>query len=521
MSTQDARQDGGAVEPVTIRTMFRKVLVANRGEIAVRIIRALREFEIEPVAVYSDVDRAALHVRMADEAVCLGAADSRESYLNIERVIDAALRTGAEAIHPGYGFLSENADFAQACVDAGLTFIGPSPESIRRMGSKTAARAIARGVGVPTVPGAAGAVSELKDALAIAAEVGYPVLLKAAAGGGGKGMRLVSQPGEMEAAIRDASSEAERAFHDARVYIEKAVIRPRHIEIQVLGDQHGNLIHLGERECSLQRRHQKVIEESPSPLMAIHPELRERMGEAACRAARAAGYYNAGTVEFLVDASLNFYFLEMNTRLQVEHPVTELVTGFDLVHQQLRIAAGGRLDISQQDVRWRGSAIECRIYAEDPENGFLPSPGTITRLHRPTGPGVRLDAGVYLGWTIPMEYDPLVAKLAVHAETRDLAIARLRGALEEYSVNGVKTTISFFHQILNDPEFRAGRLHTGFIEEYLARRSNDSPDEAIVEMAALAGALAATREDAAAHPQGRASSAPSRWRASGRERGLR
>ncbi len=504
----------------TIRTMFRKVLVANRGEIAVRIIRALREFGISAVAVYSDADRSALHVRMADEAVCLGAADSRESYLNIGRVVDAARRTGAEAVHPGYGFLSENADFAQACVDAGLVFIGPSPESIRGMGSKTAARAIAREAGVPTVPGAAGAVTGVDEALAIAAGVGYPVLLKAAAGGGGKGMRLVSEPREMEAAVRDASSEAERAFHDSRVYIEKAVVRPRHIEIQVLGDQHGNLIHLGERECSLQRRHQKVIEESPSPLMATHPELRERMGEAACRAARAAGYYNAGTVEFLVDSSLNFYFLEMNTRLQVEHPVTELVTGVDLVHEQLRIAAGERLRIAQEDVQWRGSAIECRIYAEDPENAFLPSPGTITRLHRPTGPGIRLDAGVYLGWTIPMEYDPLIAKLSAHAETREFAIARLRGALEEYSVNGVKTTISFFHQILHDAEFRAGRLHTGFIEEYMARRHADAPDDAIVEMAVLAGALAASRNDAAPRHCAKPGRMASRWRALGRERGL-
>lgn len=500
--------------------MFRKVLVANRGEIAVRIIRALREFGIRAVAVYSEVDRSALHVRMADEAVCLGAADARESYLNIDRVVDAARRTGAEAVHPGYGFLSENADFAQACVNAGLVFIGPSPESIRRMGSKTAARAIAREAGVPTVPGAAGAVNGIEEALEIAAGVGYPVLLKAAAGGGGKGMRLVAEPREMESAIRDASSEAERAFHDSRVYIEKAVIRPRHIEIQVLGDQHGNLIHLGERECSLQRRHQKVIEESPSPLMAAHPELRARMGEAACRAARAANYYNAGTVEFLVDNSLNFYFLEMNTRLQVEHPVTELVTGIDLVHQQLRIAAGEHLTITQSDVQWRGSAIECRIYAEDPENTFLPSPGTITRLHRPTGPGIRLDAGVYLGWTIPLEYDPLIAKLTAYAETRELAIARLRGALEEYSVNGVKTTISFFHQILDDEEFRAGRLHTGFIEEYMERRQVNTTDEAVEDMAALAGALAAVRNDPVMQPKTAYARPVSRWRSLGRERGL-
>jgi acetyl-CoA carboxylase biotin carboxylase subunit len=503
--------------------MFRKVLVANRGEIAVRVIRALREFGIASVAVYSDADRAALHVRMADEAVHLGAADSRESYLNIPKVVAAATRTGAEAVHPGYGFLSENADFAQACVDAGLTFIGPPPEAIRKMGSKTAARALAQQAGVPTVPGAPGAVSDLGEALEIAARVGYPVLLKAAAGGGGKGMRLVATPEEMAAAIRDASSEAERAFHDARVYIEKAVIRPRHVEIQVLGDSYGHLIHLGERECSLQRRHQKVIEESPSPLMAVHPELRQRMGEAACRAARSAGYWNAGTVEFLVDESLDFYFLEMNTRLQVEHPVTELVTGIDLVHWQLRIAAGEPLTLQQEDIQWRGSAMECRIYAEDPENGFLPSPGTITRLDRPAGPGVRLDSGVYLGWTIPMEYDPLVAKLAVHAETRELAISRLRGALEEYSVDGVKTTIPFFHQILDDAEFRAGRLHTGFIEEYFRRRELPPTDRQVEEMAALAGALAASRGIAAGGTlDGRTTAATaSAWRAAGNQRGMR
>jgi acetyl-CoA carboxylase biotin carboxylase subunit len=503
--------------------MFRKVLVANRGEIAVRVIRALREFGIPSVAVYSDVDRAALHVRLADEAVHLGPADSRESYLHIPRVIEAALRRGAEAVHPGYGFLSENADFAQACVDAGLTFIGPSPDAIRKMGSKTAARALARQAGVPTVPGAPGAVSDLREALEIAGAVGYPVLLKAAAGGGGKGMRLVHTPEEMAAALRDAASEAERAFHDARVYIEKAVLRPRHIEIQVLGDHYGHLIHLGERECSLQRRHQKVIEESPSPLMALHPELRHRMGEAACRAARSAGYSNAGTVEFLVDESLNFYFLEMNTRLQVEHPVTELVTGLDLVHWQLRIAAGEPLSLKQEDIQWRGSAIECRVYAEDPENGFLPSPGAITRLDRPAGPGVRLDSGVYLGWTIPMEYDPLVAKLAVHAETRDLAIARMRGALEEYSVDGVKTTIPFFHQILDDIEFREGRLHTGFIDEYFRRRETRAPAPEVVEMATLAGALFVSRAvgtDAASNGT-RPAGAQSVWRVAGRMRGMR
>lgn len=498
--------------------MFRKVLVANRGEIAVRVIRALRELEIASVAVYSEVDRASLHVRMADEAVAIGPADSRESYLNIPRVVEAALRSGAEAVHPGYGFLSENAAFAQACVDAGLVFIGPSPESIRRMGSKTAARALAREAGVPTVPGAAGAVTSLAEALEVAAEVGYPVLLKAAAGGGGKGMRLVESPQAMEAALRDAAGEAERAFHDARVYIEKAVLRPRHIEIQVLGDQHGNLIHLGERECSLQRRHQKVVEECPSPLMREYPELREQMGEAAIRAARIAGYYNAGTVEFLVDDQRNFYFLEMNTRLQVEHPVTEWVTGLDLVHEQIRIAAGERLTLRQEDVRWQGSAIECRIYAEDPENQFFPSPGRITRLERPAGPGVRVDSGVYLGWTIPMEYDPLIAKLSVHAATRELAIARMRSALEEYSVDGVKTTIGFFHHILQDEEFRAGRLHTGFLAEYFQRRQEPAMPPVVEEVAGLAGAIHMAR--ASGRP---AAVAPrsSQWRDRGRIRSFR
>jgi acetyl-CoA carboxylase, biotin carboxylase subunit len=509
--------------------MFRKVLVANRGEIAVRVMRALREWEIASVAVFSDVDRCSQHVRIADEAVPIGPAESRQSYLNISRVVDAALRCGADAVHPGYGFLSENADFAQACVDAGLTFIGPSPEAIRTMGSKTAARALAREAGVPTVPGAPGAVGTSAEALSIAAQVGYPVLLKAAAGGGGKGMRLVHSAQEMEAALREASSEAERAFHDPRVYVEKAVIRPRHIEIQVLGDQHGNLIHLGERECSIQRRHQKVIEECPSPLMAQYPELRQQMGEAALRAARAANYSNAGTVEFLVDENRNFYFLEMNTRLQVEHPVTEWVTGVDLVHEQLRVAAGQPLRLRQEDIQWRGAALECRIYAEDPENQFFPSPGKITRLERPAGPGVRVDSGVYLGWTIPMEYDPLIAKLSVHAETRALAISRMRGALEEYSVDGVKTTIGFFHQILADAEFQAGTLHTSFLDEYFARRSPAMCPADAEEIAALVGAveLARMRNGNAGKLADLASGAPptllasSQWRASGRVRSMR
>jgi len=451
--------------------LFKKVLVANRGEIAVRVIRALREASIPSVAVYSDADRAALHVQMADEAAHVGPAPSSESYLRIDKILAAAKRHAADAIHPGYGFLSENADFAQACEDAGIVFIGPSATSIAQLGSKTGARKIARDAGVPTVPGTSEGVSDPSVARKIAGEIGYPVIIKAAAGGGGKGMRLVEEEASLEAGLRDAASEAQRAFNSTEVYLEKFVASPRHIEIQVLGDRHGHMIHLGERECSIQRRHQKVIEECPSPVMAIDPELRQRMGEAAVRVAQAAGYYNAGTVEFLVDAERNFYFLEMNTRLQVEHPVTELVTAMDLVQWQLRIAAGERLTVAQQQVQWRGAALECRIYAEDPDNQFFPSPGRITSLRLPSGPGIRLDSGVYPGWTVPIDYDPLLAKLAVWANTRAEAIARMLRALDELSVFGIKTNIAFFRRILRDAEFQAGNLHTGFIPEFLGRES--------------------------------------------------
>ena len=478
--------------------MFRKVLIANRGEIAVRIIRTLREMNIASVAVYSDPDRTSLHVRMADEAEHVGAGPSAESYLRIDRILDAARRHGAEAIHPGYGFLSENAEFAAACEDAGITFIGPSAASIRAMGSKTAARQSAIAAGAPVVPGIDHAVS-LQEAVEFARKYGYPVLLKAVAGGGGKGMRRVDREADLAGALRDASSEAGRAFRSDEVYVEKFVERPRHIEVQVLGDRHGNIVHLGERECSIQRRHQKVIEECPSPLVARHPEMRQAMGEAAIRAARAAGYYNAGTVEFLVDQDRNFYFLEMNTRLQVEHPVTELVTGLDLVRLQVEIAAGAKLPFTQNDVAWRGSAIECRIYAEDPYNNFLPFPGKITRLSRPLGPGIRLDACIYQGWTVPMEYDPLLAKLAVWAAGRDAATARMVRALREYDVAGIRTNISFFRQVLEDSEFRAGALHTQFIEEFFQRHSPPEPPPELATVAALAAALhsAARRPEAA------------------------
>ena len=468
--------------------MFRKVLIANRGEIAVRVMRTLREMGIGTVAVFSDADRTSLHVRMADEAEHIGPSPSAESYLRIDRILDAARRHGAEAIHPGYGFLSENGDFAAACEDAGIVFIGPSAASIRAMGSKTAARKLAIAGGAPVVPGIDHAIT-LDEGREFGRTHGYPILLKAVAGGGGKGMRAVARESELEAALRDAASEAERAFRNPAIYVEKLVEQPRHIEIQVFGDQHGNMVHLGERECSIQRRHQKVIEECPSPLVALHPEMRQEMGEAAIRAARAAGYYNAGTVEFLADRDRRFYFLEMNTRLQVEHPVTELVTGLDLVKLQVEVAAGGRLPFTQEQVAWRGSAIECRIYAEDPYNDFLPFPGKLTRLTRPLGPGVRLDGCVYDGWTVPMEYDPLLAKLAVWASTREDATARMLRALREYDVGGIRTNIGFFRQILEDPEFRAGRLHTGFIEEFFRRTKTEGPPAELAEVASLVAAL--------------------------------
>ncbi|MFB3827289.1 MAG: acetyl/propionyl/methylcrotonyl-CoA carboxylase subunit alpha [Bryobacteraceae bacterium] len=497
--------------------MFRKVLIANRGEIAVRVIRTLRDMGIASVAVYSDADRTSLHVRMADEAEHIGPPPSAESYLRIDRILDAARRHGAEAIHPGYGFLSENAEFAAACEAAGVVFVGPPAEAIRRMGSKTAARQIALSSGVPVVPGSA-PLANAGEALRFAAECGYPVMLKAVAGGGGKGMRLIGDPGEMEAAFRDASSEAARAFKDQRVYLEKAILRPRHIEIQLIGDRHGNMIHLGERECSIQRRHQKVMEECPSPLVAACPGMRERMGEAALRTARAAGYRNAGTVEFLVDADANFYFLEMNTRLQVEHPVTEWVTGLDLVKLQLLAAAGEKLPLTQEDVRWRGAAIECRIYAEDPYNNFYPSPGTITRLTRPLGPGVRLDGCVYEGWTVPIDYDPLLAKLAVWGATREEAIARTIRALREHDVAGIKTNLPLFPQILEHPEFRAGKLHTGFIEACTSYRGPLEPPAELAAVARLVAAVDALENRPAPEtPAARASG----WLESGRGEMLR
>jgi acetyl-CoA carboxylase biotin carboxylase subunit len=509
------------------RKMFNKILIANRGEIAVRVLGACHEMGIAAVAVYSDVDRASLHVRQADEAYPIGAAAAAESYLNIEKILDVAARSGADAIHPGYGFLSENAKFAQACADAGVKFIGPSAAAMDAMGSKTRARQAMERAGVPFVPGTSRGLESFEQAEQVAARIGYPVMLKAAAGGGGKGMRLVHAPAALKSALEGARSEAERSFGDGEVYIEKAMVNPRHIEMQVLADEHGNIVYLGERECSLQRRHQKVVEESPSPI--VDADMRSRMGEVAVRVARAAGYTNAGTVEFLVDQQKNFYFLEMNTRLQVEHPVTELVTGLDLVQLQIRIAAGERLAFAQDEVQIRGHAIECRIYAEDPDNDYFPSPGKITLLLEPSGPGVRRDSGMYEGWTVPMDYDPLLAKLIGYGADRNQAIGRLMRALNEYFVGGIKTNISLFLRILSDPDFRAAKLDTGFLDRLLEKKRAEPPtDSKATEVAAIAaGLFAALGAPAAAagerSPDSGASqpSAASNWKIAAHKEAMR
>ncbi|MBZ5611792.1 MAG: acetyl-CoA carboxylase biotin carboxylase subunit [Acidobacteriia bacterium] len=501
--------------------MFQKVLIANRGEIAVRVVRALREMDIQSVAVFSDADRGALHVRLADEAEHIGPSPSSESYLNIDRILAAALKHGADAVHPGYGFLSENATFAQACEAAGLVFVGPPEDAIRRLGSKTAARILAKQAGVPVVPGSEEPATHIEHARELARQLGYPVLLKAAAGGGGKGMRRVDRESDLESAIRDAASEAERAFHNGEVYIEKVIEQPRHIEIQIAGDRAGNLVHLGERECSLQRRHQKIIEECPSPLVVTKPEMRAAMGEAALRIARAAGYYNLGTVEFLSDQAGNFYFLEVNTRLQVEHPVTELVTGLDLVELQLRIAAGEPLPFTQAEVKWNGWAMECRVCAEDPENQFFPSPGKIAQLREPAGPGIRLDSGVYPGWTVPLDYDPLLAKLVAWGSDRNAAIQRLQRALAEYSIVGVETNLAFFREILADAQFREGRLHTGFVADLLARRKPRPDPAPEIELAAALAAAAAAASSNGTAERGNSRPEASAWRIEGRGQLLR
>ncbi len=474
-------------------TMFKKILIANRGEIAVRVIRACRELGIPSVAVYSDVDRAALHVLKANEAYAIGAAAAGESYLHSGKILEAAKRSGADAIHPGYGFLSENAKFAQACADAGIKFIGPGAASMQMMGSKTRARQEMEKAGIPFVPGTSRGLDSIEQAKDVAGKIGYPVMLKAAAGGGGKGMRLVGSAKELPSALEAARGEARQAFADDEVYLEKAIVNPRHIEMQVLADEHGNTVYLGERECSLQRRHQKVLEEAPSP--RVDPDMRRRMGEVAVRVAKAAGYWNAGTIEFLVDQEKNFYFLEMNTRLQVEHPVTELVTGLDLVQLQIRIAAGERLPLQQEDLMIRGHAMECRLYAEDPNDNYFPSPGKITMLLTPAGPGIRLDSGVYEGWTVPIDYDPLLAKLVGYGQDRAQAISRLVRAFEEFFVAGIKTNAGLFQRILADQDFRSGNIDTGYLERLLKSESVE-PKKDASDVAAVAAAVFAMLDSA-------------------------
>lgn len=496
--------------------MIKKILIANRGEIAIRVIRACRDMNIKTVAVFSDADKTALHVRLADEAYFIGASPSIESYLKIEKIIETAKLSGADAIHPGYGFLSENAIFVRAVSEAGIIFIGPPAEAMEAMGSKTAARKIMMKAGVPVVPGTTEPLESFDEAKELAEKFGYPIMLKAASGGGGKGMRLVHAANEMQSALETAQSEAASSFNDSSVYLEKAIVRPRHIEIQIFADTHGNCVHLGERECSIQRRHQKVIEECPSPINL--PGLREKMGEAAVKASKAVNYVGAGTVEFLVsDETKDFYFLEMNTRLQVEHPVTELVTGKDLVREQIMVANGEKLSFKQEDVSWNGHAIECRVYAEDPDNNFLPSPGRITNLTIPNGAGIRDDGGVYEGAEVSIYYDPMISKLAAWGQTREEAIDRLRRALDEYNVGGIETTLPFFREIVRDEEFIAGKLDTGFIPRYFERKSSQAEaDTVLQDMALIASAVSYSNQSSSFTTVNQSQESQSKWKLAGR-----
>jgi acetyl-CoA carboxylase, biotin carboxylase subunit len=498
------------------RPLFEKVLVANRGEIAVRVMRTCREMGIGTVAVFSEADRASLHVRYASEAHWVGPAASAESYLRIDRILDAAKRSGAAAIHPGYGFLSENPAFARAVADAGLTLIGPSAESMEAMGEKTRARQKMIAAGVPVVPGSEGPIGSETEALAFADEIGFPVMLKAAAGGGGKGMRRVDRREDFSSSWNGAVGEAKSAFGDERVYIEKFLEKPRHVEIQVMADGHGNVVHLGERECSVQRRHQKVIEETPSPI--LDETMRQKMGEVACKAAAAVDYRGAGTVEFLVDAHRNFYFLEMNTRLQVEHPITEMVNGgLDLVRCQIQVAAGRPLPFAQSDVTPRGHAIEARIYAEDPDHNFMPTPGRITYMRSPGGPGLRIDSGVYAGWTVPIHYDPMVAKLCARGPDRQSAIARLDRALSEFAISGLKTNIPWLRRVLTHPTFVSGDYDTGFLDQAAPELVSPSNGD-LKEVALLAGAIFAheRQKRLGAEALARRPSGESNWKRAGR-----
>lgn len=444
--------------------MFRKVLIANRGEIAVRIIRALRELGIESVAVYSEADKEALHVKMADEAYCIGPTASKESYLNMASIMSVATKVGADAIHPGYGFLAENADFAEICAACNITFIGPDPEAITGMGDKSTAKDTMKKAGVPTVPGTDGLIDNISEAIMIAQDIGYPVIVKATAGGGGRGMRVANNDEELEKAIRQAQNEAKTAFGNPGVYLEKFVVGPRHVEIQIMADKHGNTVYLGERDCSIQRRHQKLIEEAPSP--ALSEELRGQMGEAAVAAAQAVNYHGAGTVEFLLDSFGKFYFMEMNTRIQVEHPVTELVTGIDLIKEQIRVAAGAPLSFTQDDIKLNGWSIECRINAEHAAKDFRPSPGRITNYLAPGGFGVRVDSAAYAGYSIPPYYDSMIAKLIVWGKDRDEAIERMKRALGEFVVEGIHTTIPFHLKMMDHEVFKSGHFDTKFLDTH-------------------------------------------------------
>lgn len=490
---------------------IRKILVANRGEITLRIMRTAREMGIKTVAVYSEADRHALHVRFADEAVCIGPPPSAQSYLRMEKIIEAARHTGADAIHPGYGFLSENEDFARAVREAGLIFIGPSPESIELMGSKIAAKEAAARFGVPLVPGINKPITDVKLAHEVAREIGYPVLIKASAGGGGKGMRIVEKEAELEEQMQRAISEATSAFGDGSVFIEKYVTQPRHIEFQIFGDQHGNVVHLFERECSVQRRHQKVVEEAPSSILT--PELRKRMGEAAVNVAKAAKYYNAGTVEFIVDSNLDFFFLEMNTRLQVEHPVTEMITGLDLVKLQIKVAEGEKLPFTQEELTLRGHSVEVRVYAEDPANNFLPDIGTLKTYMRPQGHGIRVDDGFEQGMAIPFYYDPMIAKMICTAETRELAIEKMIRAIDEYQITGVETTLGFCRFVMTHEAFRSGNFDTKFVEKYFKPEMLRRPaGEVSSQLAAALAVYLHQQQKPAANPPSETPARASRWK---------
>ncbi len=499
--------------------MFKKILIANRGEIAVRIIRACRELGIASVTVYSEADRASLHVQMADEAVCIGPPPATESYLDIDRIVEAAKATGAEAIHPGYGFLAENPAFARRLEEENLVFIGPNSKALELVGDKIRARQTMEKAGIPIIPGMKRIPRNISECVAEAERIGYPVMIKASAGGGGKGMRIVSTKEELQPALEAGMREAKAAFGDESVYLEKCIEDPRHVEFQVLADNYGHVVHLFERECSIQRRHQKIVEETPST--ALDPELRQRMGETAKKVLKVAGYNNAGTVEFLLDKDKNFYFLEVNARLQVEHPVTELTTGVDLVHQQIRIAAGEKLRLKQDELRQRGHAIECRIYAEDPANNFLPSSGKILYLKEPKGPGVRHDCGIYSGWEVPIYYDPILAKLIVWAETRELACERMRCALEDYVLLGIHSTIRFLRDVISHPSFREGATTTSFIKRYFEGWKDEVAAGEALSVALAAAAFADLSQSQA--PAGLPAASPGResyspWRTLGKWR---